>query len=89
MRELSTKNIIHDMQSKKKSWEDIKVPEELRFSLEDLKMDKPSIIQANSIPKINDNQSENYLFQAGNGSGKTLAFSIPSIMRVDPENPNI
>jgi superfamily II DNA/RNA helicase len=47
-------------------------------------MDKPSIIQAAAIPKINGNKQENFLFQAINGSGKTLAFSIPAIMRVDP-----
>ena len=42
MRQLDKKNIIQDLQSKKKSWEDIGVPEEIIFSLEDLKMDKPS-----------------------------------------------
>ena len=26
----------------------------------------------------------NFIFQALNGSGKTLAFSLPSIMKVDP-----
>lgn len=47
-------------------------------------MNKPSIIQAHAIPRINDQLGENFLFQASNGSGKTLAFGIPSIMRVDP-----
>lgn len=86
MRQLEQKNIITDLQSKKKKWEDedMGVPEDIRFTLEDLKMDKPSIIQAAAIPKINANKQENFLFQAINGSGKTLAFSIPAIMRVDP-----
>lgn len=29
------------------------------------------------------------LFQAINGSGKTLAFGIPALMRVDQSDPNI
>ncbi len=31
-----------------------------------------------------ENPNENYLFQAGNGSGKTGAFGIPAILAVDP-----
>ena len=46
-------------------------------------MDKPSRIQASAIPKIME-KKDNFLFQATNGSGKTLAFGIPSIMTVDP-----
>jgi superfamily II DNA/RNA helicase len=30
-----------------------------------------------------ENQKENYLFQAINGSGKTCAFTVPSLMRID------
>ena len=48
-------------------------------------MDKPSIIQAFAIPKILEEPTQSFLFQAKNGSGKTLAFGVPSIMRVDPE----
>ena len=49
-------------------------------------MDKPSIIQAAAIGRIM-TQPDNFLFQAINGSGKTLAFGIPSIMKVDPSEP--
>jgi len=31
-----------------------------------------------------DNPKENYLFQSINGSGKTLSFGLPAIMKVDP-----
>jgi len=34
---------------------------------------------------IMDDRSKNFLFQALNGSGKTLSFGVPAIMRVDPE----
>ena len=36
-----------------------------------------------AIPKIISSE-EDFLFQASNGSGKTLSFGIPSIMKVDP-----
>jgi ATP-dependent RNA helicase DDX19/DBP5 len=84
MRELENKNMVVDLQSKKASWNDLKISDEIKFVLEELKMNKPSIIQAHAIPRINDNDSDNFLFQASNGSGKTLAFGIPSIMKVDP-----
>ena len=44
MRQLENKNIVMDLQSKKASWDDLKVPEEIKHVLEDLKMNKPSII---------------------------------------------
>lgn len=84
MRQLENKNIVLDLQSKKSSWEDLKVPDPIKHVLEELKMNRPSIIQAHAIPRVNEQLSENFLFQASNGSGKTLAFGIPSIMRVDP-----
>lgn len=45
---------------------------------------KPSQIQAHAVPKILQNPNDNYLFQSGNGSGKTGAFGVPAIVRVDP-----
>jgi len=32
---------------------------------------------------------QNYLFQALNGSGKTLAFGLPALMTVDPSIPKV
>ena len=57
MRQIEAKNIVTDLQSKKKKWEDLNIPEELIHALEDLKMNKPSIIQAASIPKILENRN--------------------------------
>ena len=62
MRELGFKNIVQDMHSKEKSWESIGVPANLQNQLNDLAMDKPSIIQAFSIPKILAEPRENLLF---------------------------
>ena len=49
---------------------------------------KPSVIQSVAIPKIHGDPTKNYLFQSLNGSGKTGAFGIPAILRVDPEDKN-
>lgn len=84
MRTLEFKKIEKEMQSKK-SWEQIGVPEELIKNLvnEPLAYSKPSLIQSFGIPMIQKEQQSNYIFQSMNGSGKTGAFSIPAIMRVD------
>ena len=66
------------------TWEQMGVPEPVIHALEDLKMNKPSIIQSVSIPKILGDRTSDFLFQASNGSGKTLSFGIPAIMTVDP-----
>jgi ATP-dependent RNA helicase DDX6/DHH1 len=36
-----------------------------------------------------EDRGKHFMFQAINGSGKTLAFSIPSILTVDPTSPTI
>jgi superfamily II DNA/RNA helicase len=54
MRQLENKNIVLDLQSKKCSWEDLKVPDPIKHVLEELKMNRPSIIQAHAIPRVND-----------------------------------
>ena len=45
---------------------------------------KPSIIQSVSIPNVM-TSTDNFLFQAINGSGKTGAYGVPSIMKVDKD----
>jgi len=62
MRQLEKKNIITDYQSRKYKWEDLGVPTEVIHALEDLKMDKPSLIQAQSIKEIVPEKSTNFMF---------------------------
>lgn len=71
------------------TWDQMKIPQALQDRLFDFKMDKPSKIQALAIPQILENREEDFLFQAANGSGKTLAFGIPAILTVDPEKQGI
>jgi len=53
------------------------------MGLASLAYTKPSIIQAISLPHIMDDPKTNFLFQAINGSGKTGAFGVPSLLKVD------
>jgi len=46
-------------------------------------MNKPSLIQGASIPKVLENDTDNFVFQAINGSGKTGAFAVAALMKVD------
>jgi superfamily II DNA/RNA helicase len=75
----------------KKSWEeeDFHIsPEILKGILAELNFDRPSQIQAVAIPLIvktdSDGNFVNLIAQSKNGSGKTGAYSIGSVMRVDP-----
>lgn len=52
MLSLENKNVIQDLQSKRYKWEDLEVPEKLIDNLKDLSYNKPSIIQAVSIPNV-------------------------------------
>ena len=88
MKAVENKTFVQDLQSRKQTWESLKVPEDIREGLEKMSYMKPSIIQAASIPTVlgqNDPtlRDKNFMFQAINGSGKTGAFAVPSLMRVD------
>ena len=83
------KTTVQDLQSKKKTWESMEIPAEIIAGLAKLNYFKPSIIQAHSIPLVKNNPSTNYAFQAMNGSGKTGAFVVPALMKVEPDVPKI
>ena len=83
MRELDVKNVVVNLESKHETWVSLGVPTEIEQGLGQLSYFKPSIIQARAIPNIMDNPTQNFGFQSINGSGKTGAFAIPSLMKVD------
>ncbi|TNV78952.1 hypothetical protein FGO68_gene461 [Halteria grandinella] len=79
--------------SQKNSWEDedtFPIPELLKKGIiEELKWEKPSRIQSVAIPFIlktdeDTKEHENLIAQAKNGAGKSGAFCIGSLLRVDP-----
>jgi superfamily II DNA/RNA helicase len=89
--------------SQKKTWDDeehFSLPPEIKKGIiEELNFSKPSIIQAVAIPLIHhtvvdtpeeeksEQKFQNLIAQSKNGSGKTGAFTIGSVLRVDPSIP--
>ena len=65
-----------------KSWEDLKLPEDLINKLYLQKYKTPSKIQSNVISILQTNIKKDLVAQSQNGSGKTLSFLIPSILFV-------
>jgi len=76
-----------------KTWKEaiIKVddPDKIITRLVDLGYSKPSKIQSKTVPFGLSRKSVGILAQSHNGSGKTLGFLIPSILRVDLSKPLI
>ena len=76
----------------KKSWDDeeFKITPELKKGIKDgLNWENPSRIQARTIPYIvnpdaDSGKHESLIAQAKNGAGKSGAFIIGSLLRVDP-----
>ena len=83
MRNIENKNTVVNLESKKATWQTLDVPQPIIDGLGKLAYYKPSIIQAQSIPHVM-KKNNNFAFQAMNGSGKTGAFVIPALMKVDP-----
>jgi superfamily II DNA/RNA helicase len=98
--EVEEKQIHPDIKQKKispfvntkKSWDDeeYKIPADIKKGIKDgLNWDRPSRIQAMAIPYIinPDEESKEYdslIAQARNGAGKSGAFIIGSLLRIDP-----
>lgn len=83
MKQLDFKNQVVNLECKNVSWDSLNVPNSIQTGLFDLAYLRPSIIQGVSIPKVMKDTSQNFLFQAINGSGKTGAFAIPSLLKID------
>ncbi len=65
------------------------MPKEIQEGLLSMSYMRPSIIQSVSLRHILDKPSTNFAFQAINGSGKTGAFVVPSLMKVDKSVPKV
>ena len=71
------------------TWDEMKIREDIKKNLLDLKFDKPSHIQAVSIPMINRTPYRHIIAQSRNGSGKTGAFLLGILGRVDEKDNNL
>ena len=76
----------------KHTWDDeeYKIPEDIKKGIKDsLNWERPSRIQAMAIPYIinrdeDSNEFESLIAQANKGAGKSGAFIIGSLLRIDP-----
>ncbi|MCQ8849887.1 ATP-dependent RNA helicase CsdA [Alteromonas sp. 76-1] len=65
------------------TFKDLKLPEPILQALEKVGYEKPSPIQAESIPLLL--EGHDLLGQAQTGTGKTAAFALPMLANIDPE----
>lgn len=61
------------------------LPFDLTKSLEKCDYRSPTLVQAIAIPLLLDERKFSCIIQAKNGQGKTLAFAVPCLLRVQPE----
>src|SRR5690606_28630833 len=64
------------------SFSDFRLPEPLLRALSDVGYESPSPIQAATIPPLL--EGRDMLGQAQTGTGKTAAFAVPALARLDP-----
>ncbi|MCQ2819213.1 MAG: DEAD/DEAH box helicase [archaeon] len=79
----------NDLISKDLTWDELGVSEEIKKALLEMEFIKPSKIQSTTFPLVMKNPPGHLIAQAKNGAGKTGAFGIATISRIDKSNPNI
>lgn len=73
------------MYSSAKTFEELGLSEELLQGLyTEMKFERPSRIQAKTLPMILEKPHKSLIAQAHNGSGKTTCFTLAMLSRVDP-----
>ncbi|HJJ54831.1 MAG TPA: DEAD/DEAH box helicase [Methanocorpusculum sp.] len=75
------------MEEETKSFGEFAISEELLSAISDMGFEEPTPIQQMAIPQILD--GKDVTGQAQTGTGKTAAFGIPLIEKLDPENRSI
>ena len=68
-------------------FEDLPISDEIKRSIAEMGFEEPSPIQAQSIPVIL--SGKDVIGQAQTGTGKTAAFGIPILEKVDPKNKHL
>jgi len=65
-------------------FQDFNLKKQLKLALREMGMHTPTEIQQSAIPKILESEHVTILAQAKSGTGKTLAFAIPIVEKLDP-----
>lgn len=68
-----------------KTFEELGVSEPLRRAIEELGFEAPMPVQEKVIPHLLDAEAGDVVALAQTGTGKTAAFGLPVLQRVDPE----
>ncbi|VEU20082.1 DEKNAAC100150 [Brettanomyces naardenensis] len=71
-----------------KSFEDLGLSEELLKGLYAMKFSKPSKIQEKALPLLLANPPKNLIAQSQSGTGKTAAFALAMLSRVNIDDPS-
>lgn len=82
---------IEMVENENKSFDEIIVgpnSSQILQAISDIGFNKPSNAQVHAIPLLSE-QKADLLIQSQNGSGKTLAFIVAMLLRVDPEIHNL
>ena len=66
------------------SFDDLSLPQELRRAVQDMGFEEPTPIQSLAIPAIR--QGNDVIGQAHTGTGKTAAYGLPLLEKIDPGN---
>ena len=72
-----------------KSFEELGLKPELLKGLYAMKFSKPSKIQEKALPLLLSNPPKNMIGQSQSGTGKTAAFALTMLSRVDESNPAV
>ncbi|MDO5844602.1 MAG: DEAD/DEAH box helicase [Methanocorpusculum sp.] len=75
------------MEEETKTFEEFAISEDLLKAIGDMGFEEPTPIQLMAIPQILD--GKDVTGQAQTGTGKTAAFGIPIIEKLDPENKEV
>lgn len=73
--------------SSAKTFQELKLPEHLLKAIFEMGFERPSAIQEEALPRILANPPRNVIGQAQSGSGKTAAFVVGMLYRVNIDTP--
>ena len=70
------------------NFNELNLNKDLLKAINELGYIEPTDIQLKAIPLLNDNEVD-FVGQAQTGTGKTAAFALPMLNKIDPNNKNI
>lgn len=74
---------------KNATWDSLQISDEFQKGLLDMHWIRPSRIQASAYALVNKKPYTHLMAQSQNGSGKTGAFGISVLTRIDPDDPSL